>query len=106
MTDKNLEKLAEIGEKKLFGDLTISLMEIKQSSAENNFPTEHSNKKIKSYNNLIVTCKNCGLDVSEQENIYVQIISNAENLQKEKITQSLSKLSIQTQYGSEMNKYL
>lgn len=101
---KNLEKLAEIGERKLLEDLTMNLMEIKQSLAEDNFSTEHLTKKIKSYHKLITTCKNCGLDINEQEKIYAQIMDYTKEISEKK--KILSELSVRTKYGNEMEEYL
>ena len=80
----NIEKLAKIGEKKLMNDLTAYLIDIKQyiegivQVKDRDLKEDYINEKIKSYKNLIATCKNCGLDITEAESIFNQIINNRE----------------------------
>lgn len=95
MTTKNLEKLAEIGERKLLNDLTTNLIQIKLSWNDR----KALNEKIKQYNHLITICKNCGLYVNEQEKIFNEIIKHEI---KPYVNKALSEFSIQTQYGSEI----
>ena len=103
---KNLEKLAEIGERKLLDDLGMNLIDIKQNLTDiRNIKhkillIESLNKKIKIYNHLITTCKKYGVDVTEQEGIYSQITSDA----KEYLKQPLSSLATGTPHCSEMEK--
>ncbi|MDP2673162.1 MAG: hypothetical protein Q8O84_05095 [Nanoarchaeota archaeon] len=113
MTNKNLEKLAEIGERKLLDDLTNNLLEIKQrlmGIQENGnshiLKSQYIENKIKSYENLITTCKSYGVDVNEQEKIYGQIIYNAKEYLGQKEIQSLSRLSVRTQHGNEMEEFI
>ena len=113
MTTKNLEKLAEIGEKKLLDDLNINLIDIKQrligiqqNGNSNILQSQYIEDKIKSYENLITTCKNYELNVNEQEKIYTQIINDAKEYLKEKKMQFFSRLSIRTQSGSEMEAFV
>ena len=83
MTNKNLEKLAEIGERKLFDDLDIilidikkSLMDIKQNIDSNSPIKNYLNEKIEFYKKLITTCKSYGLNVNGSESIFNKMVEN------------------------------
>lgn len=101
---KDLEKLAEIGERKLLHDLSLSLMDIKkgltdvESSSEKDTEIEYLNHRIRAYNYLAETCEKCGLNIKDKEKTYLEIIKNA----KEYLKQYFSKISIATQSGGEI----
>ena len=55
--------------------------------------------KLEDYKDLITTCKSYGINVTEEEKRYLQIINDAKEYLEEKKTQFFSELSIKTQYG-------
>ncbi len=105
---KNLEKLAEIGERKLLDDLSRGLIGIKQIlmniQRKGNLDSsqkEYLNKKIEIYCNLISTCKNYGLDIAEQESNFTQIIGNAQIISdKERYTGEEERISLEIIYSN------
>ncbi len=81
MTNKDLEKLAEIGEKKFLDALAIHLIDIKQNlrylkKNPNNFQSKYLMEKIKSYKKLIIHCKNYNLKINGSKSIFNEIVKN------------------------------